>query len=408
MEGVLEKSVQQAALRLNEQLQRVSPDLIQLAGAAHARGYRLEGYGLFFDVEVPAAMRQTMGWTARVMRQQHEGVSEALGALKRIASELDPRSAPRSARCGDRAGRPAGPARRPRSADGAAPRGWGHGASTSTVKRRRRPLPTATSPDRRAAAGEADALPWRSPDLAYEDQVREALIGAMLDWGALLPLGPDEWLTVAARDNQDVVMPGAAPDVVTIILRVKAATSPSASPAACRPRSCAAASKSASSDCWRCAPGGCGPRGTFRALRIHDSMRRAWLLIVLLAGLGGSIACRSEPDASEALKVTDVVTGWLDKGIVDGQNKLVPTISLKVRNGADRSLSYLQLNAVFRIVDDTEELGSKVIWATHGEDLGPAPSVRSTRPAISATPVPPPAPRCCSTRCSRTPRSSCS
>src|SRR4029453_14399570 len=76
MEGVLEKSVQQAALRLNEQLQRVSPDLIQLAGAAHARGHRLEGYGLFFDVEVPAAMRQTMGWTARVMRQQHEGVSE--------------------------------------------------------------------------------------------------------------------------------------------------------------------------------------------------------------------------------------------------------------------------------------------------------------------------------------------
>ena len=91
MEGVLEKSVQQAALRLNEQLQRVSPDLIQLAGAAHARGYRLEGYGLFFDVEVPAAMRQTMGWTARVMRQQHEGVSEALGSLKRITGELDPK-----------------------------------------------------------------------------------------------------------------------------------------------------------------------------------------------------------------------------------------------------------------------------------------------------------------------------
>ena len=91
MEGVLEKSVQQAALRLNEQLQRVSPDLIQLAGAAHARGYRLEGYGLFFDVEVPAAMRQTMGWTARVMRQQHEGVAEALGALKRITGELDPK-----------------------------------------------------------------------------------------------------------------------------------------------------------------------------------------------------------------------------------------------------------------------------------------------------------------------------
>ena len=104
-------------------------------------------------------------------------------------------------------------------------------------------------------------------------------------------------------------------------------------------------------------------------------MRRAWLLVLLLAGLAGSTSCRSEPDAKAALKVTDVVTGWLDKGIVGGQNKLVPTISLKIRNGADRSLSYLQINAVFRIVGDTEELGSKVIWATHGEAMDPGASL---------------------------------
>jgi hypothetical protein len=103
-------------------------------------------------------------------------------------------------------------------------------------------------------------------------------------------------------------------------------------------------------------------------------MRRAWLLVLLLAGLAGSVSCRTEPEATQALVVTDVVTGWLDKGIVDGQNKLVPTISLKVRNGADRSLSYLQINAIFRIVDDTEELGSKVIWATQGEDMQPGAS----------------------------------
>ena len=227
MEGVLEKSVQQAALRLNEQLQRVSPDLIQLAGAAHARGYRLEGYGLFFDVEVPAAMRQTMGWTARVMRQQHEGVSEALGALKRIAGELDPKDraeAERAMRQIELAVRPVPrglrPADRPMAT--AQPPGGAMGASTSTVAA---PAPDAPDVDKPMLVvpppSEADAMLWRSPDLAYEDQVREALIGAMLDWGALLPLGPDEWLTVAARDNQDVVMPGAAPDVVTIILRVK-------------------------------------------------------------------------------------------------------------------------------------------------------------------------------------------
>ena len=226
MEGVLEKSVQQAALRLNEQLQRVSPDLIQLAGAAHARGYRLEGYGLFFDVEVPAAMRQTMGWTARVMRQQHEGVAEALGALKRITGELDPKDradAERAMRQIELAVRPVPrgvrPAERPMAS--APPPAGAMEASTSSVS----PAPAAPDSDKPvivvAPPSEAEAALWRSPDLAYEDQVREALIGAMLDWGALLPLGADEWLTVAARDNQDVVMPGAAPDVVTIILRVK-------------------------------------------------------------------------------------------------------------------------------------------------------------------------------------------
>lgn len=104
-------------------------------------------------------------------------------------------------------------------------------------------------------------------------------------------------------------------------------------------------------------------------------MRRAWLIVLLLAGLAGSVSCGAEPEANQVLKVTDVVTGWLDKGIVDGQNKLVPTISLKIKNGADRSLSYLQINAVFRIVDDTEELGSKVVWATQGDAMQPGSSL---------------------------------
>jgi len=240
MEGVLEKSVQQAALRLNEQLRRVSPDLIQLTGAAHARGYRLEGYGLFFDVEVPAAMRQTMGWTARVMRQQQQGVSEAIGSLKRITSDLDPKARAEAERAMAQIELVVRPLPRPRgdrpmagpsfSAASMAGSGTAVEAATSSVSATSSasassspsaPAAPGEAPASMAATPDADALLWRSPDLAYEEQVREALIGAMLDWGALLPLGADEWLTVAARDNQDVVMPGAAPDVVTIILRVR-------------------------------------------------------------------------------------------------------------------------------------------------------------------------------------------
>jgi hypothetical protein len=61
----------------------------------------------------------------------------------------------------------------------------------------------------------------QNPDLAYEIEVREALIGAMLEYGGPLPLGPDEWLTVAARDNQDVIIPGDMAEVVTVIMRIK-------------------------------------------------------------------------------------------------------------------------------------------------------------------------------------------
>jgi hypothetical protein len=228
MEGVLEKSVQQAALRLNEQLQRVSPDLIQLTGAAHARGYRLEGYGLFFDVEVPAAMRHTMGWTARVLRQQQHGVGEALVALRKIAGELDPKARAEAEQAVQQIELVVRPLPRLRTkverpgAAGAAP---AMEAVASPVPPPS-PVPAASEasagqPVARVSPIEGDALLARSPDLAYEEQVREALIGAMLDWGALLPLAPDEWLTVAARDNQDVIMPGQSPDVVTIILRVK-------------------------------------------------------------------------------------------------------------------------------------------------------------------------------------------
>ena len=78
----------------------------------------------------------------------------------------------------------------------APPPGGAMEASTSTVAA---PAPAAPDGDKpmvvMAPPPEPDAALWRSPHLAYEDQVREALIGAMLDWGALLPLGPDEWLT---------------------------------------------------------------------------------------------------------------------------------------------------------------------------------------------------------------------
>jgi hypothetical protein len=100
---------------------------------------------------------------------------------------------------------------------------------------------------------------------------------------------------------------------------------------------------------------------------------RAIALLALVSGL--SLACGpAEPDAKQALELTEVVTGWLDRGIVHGQNKLVPTISFRVRNRADRPISSVQINAVFRIVKDTEELGAKLVRGI-GRPLDPGGSV---------------------------------
>jgi hypothetical protein len=57
----------------------------------------------------------------------------------------------------------------------------------------------------------------------YEDEVIGSLVDAMLDYSAPIGVGADEWLTVAARDNEhrDRLMPGDAYDLMTIVLRIK-------------------------------------------------------------------------------------------------------------------------------------------------------------------------------------------
>lgn len=84
-----------------------------------------------------------------------------------------------------------------------------------------------------------------------------------------------------------------------------------------------------------------------------------------------TIACGDGVDAKQALKVDDVVTGWYDAGIVDGKNKLVPTISFRIRNDASRPIKYVQFNSVFRVVGDQEELGSALVKGIGGEGLSP-------------------------------------
>src|SRR5678816_1860656 len=58
MEGVLERAVQIGVDTLRQRVRTVMPDdTLLLSGAPAVRGFRLEGYGVLFDIEVPALRR---------------------------------------------------------------------------------------------------------------------------------------------------------------------------------------------------------------------------------------------------------------------------------------------------------------------------------------------------------------
>jgi hypothetical protein len=94
----------------------------------------------------------------------------------------------------------------------------------------------------------------------------------------------------------------------------------------------------------------------------------AWLLCLLTLAVSG---CAPEVDLSANLEVLDVGSGWHDAGIVDGKNKLVPSITFKLKNNSDQTLSSLQVNALFRRVSEGEEWGSAFLPIVGSEGLAP-------------------------------------
>ena len=77
-----------------------------------------------------------------------------------------------------------------------------------------------------------------------------------------------------------------------------------------------------------------------------------------------SISCGASVDAVAALEPLDVTTGWYDDGIVEGgKNKLVPIVSLKLRNKTSEELKSIQINAIFRRVGEQEMWGEYFGWA---------------------------------------------
>jgi len=101
-------------------------------------------------------------------------------------------------------------------------------------------------------------------------------------------------------------------------------------------------------------------------------------LSVLVVSCLAAFGCRGV-DPVAALEPIDVVTGWYDEGIVEGKNKLVPSVSLKLRNKSDGAVRSVQVNAIFKRGDEVEPWGDHYGWAIQGES---PPSGQTTRDIV--------------------------
>lgn len=84
-----------------------------------------------------------------------------------------------------------------------------------------------------------------------------------------------------------------------------------------------------------------------------NGLMLAGLLVVGMAACGGG----SSGPITELVEPVEVRTGWFDAGVENGMNKLLPTVTLTLKNVSSEPVANVQLNAVIRRVGETEEWG---------------------------------------------------
>jgi hypothetical protein len=98
---------------------------------------------------------------------------------------------------------------------------------------------------------------------------------------------------------------------------------------------------------------------------------------IALAALVVALAGCNSVKPIEVLEPVDVTTGWYDAGILeDGKNKLVPSVSLKLRNKSSEAIDGVQINAIFRRVNEQEMWGEHYGWAVQREALPPGQATK--------------------------------
>ena len=186
MERVLEGAVEHGVTMTRDRVQAVLPAEMQfISENAVVRGFRLEGYGAFFDVVAPS-FEGTLPWIVRTLDQNDLGLDSALKSLKAHVEA-------------------------------------GGDVNLQQALRRVELQVNPTTLARAAAPPREPTDPiLTDPNEAYRTEVKQALMDAMLDHSSSLGIAEGEWLTVAVRRNEG--RPRLAPadsEAGTMVIRLR-------------------------------------------------------------------------------------------------------------------------------------------------------------------------------------------
>ena len=221
MEQVLEQAVEHGARVTRDRLQAIVP-AEQLAGEpALVRGFRIESYGMFFDVEVPTLLYEaTLPWMFRTLDQNDLGLTSALKTLRAVVEKSGDTNLEQALKRVELQVAPAGAVASPAvatavpSISAPAPQPGARLVSGSAAS-------VSTNPVQVSSAAEPQDNILENPQEAYRSEVSDALMDAMLDHSRGLSIAPGEWLHVAARRHEDRPQLAPADDARTVMIRVR-------------------------------------------------------------------------------------------------------------------------------------------------------------------------------------------
>lgn len=96
--------------------------------------------------------------------------------------------------------------------------------------------------------------------------------------------------------------------------------------------------------------------------------------MLMVLAIAMTAACSEPVDVAKAIQVNVVTSGWVGAGVADGKNKIVPSVTLTLKNASSQPLTAIQVNAVFRLVSTNDEIASDFRPLSGSGGVAPAAS----------------------------------